>query len=93
MIAECICFISEARILVAAMSASALTPGFRRAPRRLVEERSLTTVPGRSLLQLALQRFDFFGQRDILGDQRLDFAHGVQDGGVIAAPKPAPDFG
>jgi len=28
MIAECICFISEARILVAAMSASALTLGF-----------------------------------------------------------------
>ena len=44
-------------------------------------------------LQLALERFDLFGQRDILGHQRLDLAHGVQDRGVIAASEPAADFG
>ncbi len=34
-------------------------------------------VEGRSLLQLTLQRFDLFGKRGILGNQGLDFAHGV----------------
>ena len=45
------------------------------------------------LLQLALQRFDLFGQRDILADQGLDLAHGVQHRGVVAAPEAAADFG
>ena len=46
-----------------------------------------------SLLQLALERFDLFGERHILGDQRLDLAHGVQHRGVVASAEPAPDFG
>jgi hypothetical protein len=45
------------------------------------------------LLQLPLQRFDLFGQGDILGDQRLDLAHGVQHRGVVASAEAAADFG
>ena len=44
-------------------------------------------------LQLALERFDLFGQRNILAHQRLDLAHGVQHRGVIAPAEPAADFG
>ena len=44
-------------------------------------------------LQLALQRFDLFGQRGIPGDQCLDLAHGMQHRGVIAPAEPAADFG
>src|SRR5215831_15100133 len=33
------------------------------------------------LLQLAFQRFHFFRQRRVLGDQRLDLANGMQHGG------------
>jgi hypothetical protein len=61
------------------------------------------TVPGKGrnyrrqgsllALQLALERFHFLGQRDILVHQRFDLAHGVQDRGVIAASEPAADFG
>ena len=43
-------------------------------------------------LQLALERFDLFGQRNILAHQRLDLAHGVQHRGVIASAEPAADF-
>ncbi len=43
-------------------------------------------------LQLALERFDFFGQRNILAHQRLDLAYSVQDRGVIASAEPAADF-
>lgn len=43
-------------------------------------------------LKLALQQIDLVGQRDILGDQRLDLAHRVQHRGVVATAKPASDF-
>src|SRR6266700_5789057 len=46
----------------------------------------------RSLLQLALQRFDLFGQRRVPGHQGLDLAHGMQDRGVVAPAEPASDF-
>src|SRR5258708_20737460 len=45
-----------------------------------------------SFLQLALQRFDLFGQRRIPGDQCLDFAHAMKHRGAIAPAEPAPDF-
>src|SRR5215467_1917316 len=47
----------------------------------------------RSLLQLALQRLDLFGQRGVVADQVLDLAHRMQDGGVIAPPEAPPDLG
>src|ERR1700676_3987439 len=46
----------------------------------------------RSLLQLAFQRFDLFGECGILRHKGLDLAHGVQDRGVVASPEPAADF-
>ena len=46
-----------------------------------------------SLLQLTLQRLDLFGQRHILGDQRLDLAHGMQHRGVVAPTEAAADLG
>src|SRR4030095_12193078 len=39
-------------------------------------------------LQLALQRFDLFGQRRVPGNQCLDLAHGVQHRGVVASAEP-----
>ncbi len=44
-------------------------------------------------LKLALQEFDFVGQREVLGDQGLDLAHRVEHGGVVPAAKSAADFG
>src|SRR3954447_7995838 len=46
----------------------------------------------RSLLQLALERVYLLRERDILGHQRLDLAHGVQNGGVITSAEPASDL-
>src|SRR6202022_3862887 len=46
-----------------------------------------------SLPQLALQRFDPLRERDVLCDQGLDLAYGMQDRGVVASPEPATDFG
>ena len=44
-------------------------------------------------LQLTLERFDLFGERNILRHQCLDLAHGMQHRGVIASPEAAADFG
>src|SRR5690348_3961645 len=44
-------------------------------------------------LQLALQGFDLFGERGILGNQSLDLAHGMQHGRMIAPAEAASDFG
>src|SRR5262249_18917115 len=44
------------------------------------------------LLQLPLQRLDLFRQRGVLGDQRLDLAHGMQHGGVVAAAEAPADL-
>ena len=45
-----------------------------------------------SLLQLALQQFDLFGQRGVPCDKRLDLADGVEDRGVVASSEPAADL-
>src|SRR6267142_2859468 len=42
------------------------------------------------LLQLPLQRFHLFGQRGVLGDQRLDLADRVQHRGLIAPSRSRP---
>src|SRR5215211_143427 len=44
-----------------------------------------------SFLELTLQRFDLLRQGRIPGDQCLDFAHGMQHRGVIAAAEAAAD--
>lgn len=44
-------------------------------------------------LQLALERLDLFGERDILGHQRFDLAHGMQHRGVVASAEPPADLG
>src|ERR1700730_11309712 len=46
----------------------------------------------RSLLQLALQRLDLFGQCGAPGDQGLDLAYGVQHRGVVAPAEAAADL-
>jgi hypothetical protein len=46
----------------------------------------------RLFLKLALQRFDLFGQRRVLGDQCLDFANRVQHRGVVASAEAAADL-
>ena len=48
---------------------------------------------GAIILQLPLQRFHFLQQGRVLGDQRLDLAHRVQHGGVIAPAEAAADLG
>src|SRR4051812_327718 len=52
-------------------------------------------TPGRPmlLLQLPLQRLDLLGECDVLGDQRLDLAHGMENRGVIAPAEAAADLG
>ena len=47
----------------------------------------------RSLLQqLSLQQLDLSGKRAVGGHQILDFADGMQDGGMVSAAEPPADF-
>src|SRR4051794_23713188 len=50
-----------------------------------VSLRGRMLVEPRLFLQLALQEFDFLGQRRIIVDEVFDFSHRVQDRGVVAA--------
>src|SRR5580700_659245 len=46
-----------------------------------------------SVLELAFEPLNLFGEGGVVAGQRLDLAHGVQHGGVVAAAEPAPDLG
>jgi hypothetical protein len=59
---------------------------------RPLRTRGRDVSSGLFALQLTLEGFDLFRQRDVLGDQCLDFAHGMQNRGVIASAEPAADF-
>jgi hypothetical protein len=45
-----------------------------------------------SILELALERLDLVGKRAVVGGERLDLAHGVQHGGVVAPAKSPADL-
>ena len=45
------------------------------------------------LLELALERLDFFGQRLVAANEVVDLADGMQHSGMVAATKAPPDLG
>src|ERR1700730_18287642 len=46
----------------------------------------------RSVLKQALEHLDFLRESGVIAGERLDLAHGVQHGGVVAATEAAADF-
>jgi hypothetical protein len=78
-----------------------LFPSFRTAITRLEAARSRLMFGVRrgggpigppSILELALERLDLVGKRAVVGGERLDLAHGVQHGGVVAPAKSPADL-
>ena len=53
---------------------------------------SIIPLPAGSLLQHALQQFDFLADTVILRRDQFDLAHGMEHGGVIAPAKPPSDL-
>ena len=62
-------------------------PGFKQVFRtvRRLSGRPQKPGSGTLVLQLALEPLDLLGKGGVVAGQRFDLAHGVQDGGVIAA--------
>ena len=93
--ATAICTPKPAKTWIMAASARAHKVAWMDDKRKGEESR----VPGFPLcpdvglfLQLPLQEVDLVGERNILGDQRLDLADGMQHGGVVATAEAASDF-
>src|SRR5579872_5815121 len=46
-----------------------------------------------SVLKLAFERLDFLCKRVVIADERLDLAHRMKNGGVVAPAETAADLG